>query len=92
MKVLLILTLFAISTIGIFYGLGQMVNKKFNVDELYWQAEGKTNSEAQKQERIRQLDERGKIYSLKYFTSFSISIITFILGTIYTIRMIKQRQ
>lgn len=68
-----------------------MDNKKYNVDELYWQAEGKTNSEIQKQQRIKQLDERGKIYTIKYFVSFFISIIAFLYGIFCIIRTIKQK-
>ncbi len=91
MKAIKIILLFTISIIGILYGLGEMVNKKYNVDELYWQAEGKTNTEAQKQSRIKQLDERGEYYTLKYSVSFTISIIAFIFGTIYLIKTIKQK-
>lgn len=91
MKAIKIILLFAISIIGILYGLGEMVNKKYNVDELYWQAERKTNTEVQKQLRIKQLDERGEYYTLKYSVCFTISIVAFIFGTIYTIKTIKQK-
>jgi hypothetical protein len=91
MRLLKIILCFTISVVAVFYGLGQMVNKKYNVDELYWQAEGKTSSEQGRQDRIRQLDDRGRNYVLKYTASFAISIVTFIVGMVLIRKTIKEQ-